>query len=538
MAKARALFDFVGEGEGELTFNQNDILDITNQDIGEGWWEGTVRGQRGLFPASYVEIVSGAAGGAAGGAAVPAGGADDFSDDDWDSGDDEDWDDDDAGQGMSGGASTNYAAASYDAPAAGYGQGAGLETTNQRAQTLKRNFNRFSVFVKAGAESFLLGATKDKSIDQRRVLHMENTQEGPAWTAQERKYGEIEVNHGGSGQKFGGLKNFEQYTIRLADGTQVQRRFKHFAWLHDRLVDSYPCICVPPLPGKDFEAKFGENMIQKRQERLKMWINRVCRHPVLSRDEKSLRHFLTCPTGSSGGKSAWKEGKRNAEKDELKGAQFFRLVSQDVPCPRDSDKEIDNFSTFVTEMSKSVKRNVDISKAHSDKMLTAIRREYARLAQGFELIGETFSKGQASNGDSVRLASAMITASETLKNIAKMWADQPPNDQVPWMEGLKEYHGLLTQFTSCITSSRSASMRVQEIDEKEEADMKEKEVVRRRCDIIHSVALCEMTHFHRQRRIDYRDMMREYLKAQIDFHKRITGELEKAKAEFDKLQFE
>ena len=47
----------------------------------------------------------------------------------------------------------------------------------------------------------------------------------------------------------------------------------------------------------------GENMIQKRQERLKMWINRVCRHPVLSRDEKSLRHFLTCPTGSSGGKS-------------------------------------------------------------------------------------------------------------------------------------------------------------------------------------------------------------------------------------------
>ena len=113
MAKARALFDFVGEGEGELTFNQNDILDITNQvspssvlsamveasppslkaesprlqsarshvymqqgavviflpvaqprrfplrppqDIGEGWWEGTVRGQRGLFPASYVEV--------------------------------------------------------------------------------------------------------------------------------------------------------------------------------------------------------------------------------------------------------------------------------------------------------------------------------------------------------------------------------------------------------------------------------------------------------------------------------------------------
>ena len=41
---------------------------------------------------------------------------------------------------------------------------------------------------------------------------------------------------------------------------QVQRRFKHFAWLHDRLVDSYPCICVPPLPVKDFEAKFGTSI--------------------------------------------------------------------------------------------------------------------------------------------------------------------------------------------------------------------------------------------------------------------------------------
>jgi hypothetical protein len=31
MAKARARFDFVGEGEGELSFKQNDVLDITNQ---------------------------------------------------------------------------------------------------------------------------------------------------------------------------------------------------------------------------------------------------------------------------------------------------------------------------------------------------------------------------------------------------------------------------------------------------------------------------------------------------------------------------
>ena len=33
---------------------------------------------------------------------------------------------------------------------------------------------------------------------------------------------------------------------------------------------------------------------------------------------------------------AWKNGKRKAEKDEFVGSMFFKLISQDVPCPNDS----------------------------------------------------------------------------------------------------------------------------------------------------------------------------------------------------------
>ena len=42
--------------------------------------------------------------------------------------------------------------------------------------------------------------------------------------------------------------------------------------------------------------------------------------------------------------------------------------------------------------------------------------------------------------------------------------------------------------------------------------------MRARRDIIHSLTLCEIAHFHKQRREDFRDMMKAYLKAQIDFH--------------------
>ena len=45
-----------------------------------------------------------------------------------------------------------------------------------------------------------------------------------------------------------------------------------------------------------------------------------------------------------------------------------------------------------------------------------------------------------------------------------MWAEQPPNDQIPLFDGLKEYVGLLNQFHDAISSCRAASQKVSEIE--------------------------------------------------------------------------
>jgi len=37
-------------------------------------------------------------------------------------------------------------------------------------------------------------------------------------------------------------------------GIQVSRRYKHFDWLHDRLVDKFPTVAVPPLPEKQISG--------------------------------------------------------------------------------------------------------------------------------------------------------------------------------------------------------------------------------------------------------------------------------------------
>jgi hypothetical protein len=49
-----ALYDFAGEGEGDLAFREGDKIRVTKRTQSEqDWWEGECRGMRGSFPANY-----------------------------------------------------------------------------------------------------------------------------------------------------------------------------------------------------------------------------------------------------------------------------------------------------------------------------------------------------------------------------------------------------------------------------------------------------------------------------------------------------
>ncbi|CAF0731403.1 unnamed protein product [Didymodactylos carnosus] len=57
--KVRALYDFVGESEHELSFNVNDIIIITSTSApGNGWWYAkNSHGRLGVIPENYVQTI-------------------------------------------------------------------------------------------------------------------------------------------------------------------------------------------------------------------------------------------------------------------------------------------------------------------------------------------------------------------------------------------------------------------------------------------------------------------------------------------------
>lgn len=52
----KALFDYEAHEDDELSFNENDIIRLV-QETDDGWWTGERNGQKGLFPANYVELL-------------------------------------------------------------------------------------------------------------------------------------------------------------------------------------------------------------------------------------------------------------------------------------------------------------------------------------------------------------------------------------------------------------------------------------------------------------------------------------------------
>jgi len=55
--RVRTLYACMGENDGELSFEPNQIITNVRTSLEPGWLEGTLNGKTGLVPENYVELL-------------------------------------------------------------------------------------------------------------------------------------------------------------------------------------------------------------------------------------------------------------------------------------------------------------------------------------------------------------------------------------------------------------------------------------------------------------------------------------------------
>lgn len=584
--RARALYDFNSENPGEVSVKENEILTVYSEKDIEGWFEGVnSKGERGLFPASYVEILrndaacttvnnnscntSGDANPDFRYANIPSGGFDGSykpkvenfskpsppvfpafsqplqqqqqqhgyqqpsqgSDDDWD----DDWDDsstvaDEPGtvggryHDYEGNGPSTYRVTTSSAPR-------GNAQQAKSSATVSRNLNRFSTFVKSGGEAFVLGEASGFVKDGDKICVVMGNY-GPEW--QENPYPfNCAIDDPTKQTKFKGMKSYISYKLTPTHTQNpVNRRYKHFDWLYARLVEKFPVISVPHIPEKQATGRFEEDFISKRRKGLIWWMNHMTSHPVLARCDV-FQHFLTC---NSADEKAWKQGKRKAEKDEMVGANFFLTISP-PPVPLDFqevESKIDGFKTFTKRMDDSTLQLSATVSEFARKQISGFKKEYQKVGMSFKVLSQAFEIDQQVY--SAGLNQAISFTGDTFETIGEYFAEQPNKDLDPIMDLLALYQGHLANYPDIIHVQKGALTKVKESQkhvEEGKMDRAQAEGINERCNIISFATLAEIQHFHQIRVRDFKAQMQHYLQQQITFFQKITGKLEEALQKYD-----
>ena len=134
---------------------------------------------------------------------------------------------------------------------------------------------------------------------------------------------------------------------------EVRRRYNDFGWLHDRLDQRYPGLCVPPLPPSGGLKKHNKAFIKKRMAALGHFLAAVARHPILAKD-KNVVEFLTVD-----GRDAWKVVTKRkggvSEEREGNASEAEWRDSVTTTAPDASWNTLDVVSMATTEIDVVVK---------------------------------------------------------------------------------------------------------------------------------------------------------------------------------------
>lgn len=563
--RVKALYDFTGEpNTSELSIEAGEILVLTRTDVGEGWWEGTnSKNQTGLFPEAYVELYKETQPPAMAAPINPMlvqpqqqqhsfpppppsaqsqthgprydPSFDDPSDvqDEWE----DDWDDDtysEVGPPPPSSTSQSHENNKYAYnPQANYtNMQLPLPPADDSVSIISSTapLKKSGMFSKSG-DSYILGTTNLIAPENERVyiIHTDN-----AYFYQSiRDPYTVRVASPKKETKFKGIKSFIAYQLTPSfNNISVFRRYKHFDWLHGRLVDKFCLIPIPPLPDKQISGRYEEQFVEHRRVQLQEFVDWVCRHPVLSTCEVFM-HFLTCTDDKK-----WKPGKRAAERDQLVGPAYCAAIfpPEKQLLQSQVDNQTDNCQNFVHHMDSAVKSLLIISTEQAKRYQVQWKKDFQRIGEGFSELARALEIDERRIITNINLSNSVGQAAGVFIAIGQLIGEQPKHDLIPFSDRLHIYRGILSDFPDVLAVHKGAMNKRKEC-ERLTAEQKmgnaQLQEVNRRTDIMSYAVLAEMNHFRSERDVHLKETIKHYIQAQIVFYQEIIQRLQTAQRFFE-----
>lgn len=268
----KALYEFSGEpNSSEISISAGEVLQVTRTDVGEGWWEGKkTNGVVGLFPEAYVEVMSAVDVAKIKSPPVvpPAPSAvvqspqsnhrydDEDIDEDWD----DDWDNDDnstyqeipQNHGTNNNVQKSSNIQTWQLPPTPHDDTTSLSSMQTGTGGPVKKTGMFA----KNSDPYILG-TVNVAVPENEKTYIIQLDNFYFWQPNPHQYSVV-VASPSKETKFKGMKSFIAYKLTPSfNQVSVSRRYKHFDWLHERLVDKFGLVIpIPPLPDKQISGRY------------------------------------------------------------------------------------------------------------------------------------------------------------------------------------------------------------------------------------------------------------------------------------------
>ncbi|CAF1176537.1 unnamed protein product [Adineta ricciae] len=399
---------------------------------------------------------------------------------------------------------------------------------NNKASAKPRFFDKF------GIDNYILHGCKIKAEEHVDITYDEKDG-GVYWSNNPRiPPFSCKVEDPAKGTKLGGLKSFMEYKVhaQIPGSRVVGRRYKQFDWLHEQLITKFRFICVPPLPGKQIAGRFENEFIEERRRQLELWLNRICRHPILCASFP-VQHFVTCELTEKNNKD-WKAGKRKSEKDELRDALWLHCVTFTNSNLTDAQiaTQVDVFAQQQPGFETSLRNLHQGLTKYLERHTEIYERDMQRLGELFTKLFTAMQIDTTTTGNK-DLSNSMSKIGVAFNGIGELYKTKSSEGIRDFNERIIDYIGILSCFPAILMVQRSASEFIRNVQQRGSTGTPDFAGAIHRSQVLNHVILAEINFFQREKVYDFNTYLKQLLHEQIMFYENIVEKLRETAAGFN-----